>query len=141
MQDQKKVMRAQRGRGWVPAPGTAALTPGETPRPRPLRVLSEERPREGPASQGQHSHQNLKVPASSSGFLASRNNPLLSHSVTGILLGQPQLAHTPPYPRPMQLVFCPCEFLPGVRFCLGAEIRRVSLGDIVGPVLLSFLHI
>ena len=48
----KKVMRAEWGRGWVLAPGSAALTPGETPRPRPRRVLSEARPREDPASQG-----------------------------------------------------------------------------------------
>ena len=101
--------------------------------------------RQGPArtqqARDQHSHQNLKAPASSSGFLASRKQPVVKPLVTGILLRQPQLAHTPPYPRPLQLVFCPCDFLPGVWFCLGGEIRRVSLGDVVGPVLLSFLHI
>lgn len=85
----QKVMRAERGRGWVLAPGTAALTPRETPRPRPLRVLLEARAREDPASQGQHSHQNLKVPASSSGFLASRKQPVVKPLVTGICYGSP----------------------------------------------------
>lgn len=73
-------------------------------------------------------------------FQPPENNPAVKSLHHWHFVTQPQLIDTSPCPRPIQFMFCPRDFLPGVQFCPGGEIWS-QLGVIIGPVLLSFLYI
>lgn len=110
----------------------------ETPRLHPPLCAPRGKALEDPASQGEDSHQNRDVPASSSWISSLQNTtPLLSHSVTGILLRSPSWFIRPLVHALFSLCSVPATFSLVYNFVL-EERFGVSLGSSYGLCCFRF---